>query len=213
MLHYARIRPQNQRQHHNPGQDHESRLNRGKKCPGRLNLGSWEKPPSRAENNQLVKPHRTQHKKCGRPQDSCRELSPSLRPQQPRGHHACASSQKENDDLSSQRGSNTAPLEKPQAEMPNPVRLTHKLVRRIVPLGTHVAIAAHTANQAALAGMCKLKSIKLCTSSPQHPTAAPSWIRDTGFGTRDSGLGAGGRESEVRGPKPEVRKAGRATED
>jgi len=35
-----------------------------------------------------------------------------------------------------------------------------------------VAIPARTANHAALAGMCKLKSKKLCTSIPQHPMAA-----------------------------------------
>ena len=37
-----------------------------------------------------------------------------------------------------------------------------------------VAIAAHTANHAALAGMCRLKSTKLWTSRPQQPMAAPT---------------------------------------
>ena len=36
------------------------------------------------------------------------------------------------------------------------------------------ARAAQTTNQAALAGMCKLKSNKLCTSMPQQPRAAPN---------------------------------------
>jgi len=40
-----------------------------------------------------------------------------------------------------------------------------------------VAIPARTANHAALAGMCKLKSKKLCTSMPQHPMAAPNRIQ------------------------------------
>src|SRR5437588_6784300 len=36
---------------------------------------------------------------------------------------------------------------------------------------------ASVANHAALAGICKLKSKKLCTSSPQHPIAAPNRIQ------------------------------------
>jgi hypothetical protein len=39
------------------------------------------------------------------------------------------------------------------------------------------ANAARTANQAALAGTCRLKSKKLCASSPQHPRAAPRRIQ------------------------------------